>query len=396
MELKLQRLQSEEFEPDSTSISATDNFFQLWGDTLSAMRLVAAVLFQHLTLSDMARTATDARNLQPGRQHVQLSSIHLIWYITTGILPDGVGPNTYIQASADLLPYALDISIRDIYRGAYICVMINIIVWIFNLASALRSLRVNWMNLTSTFAQLLPPRDDPDIATISYNRGMQNVPQARYVGLPFMDIVDEGNHDKLSPIGVTGELDSSNDTATEAKNTPPFPPSSSDARYGDAFIQDAMCPQAGTIEQLNRQCPTSLPNFKPYTLKEHDVWAPPAQGRPWAKLIVIKGSKGSQQTRITLRISHAQYDLALSILWVSFTDKPMNDQKTLTRPLAYVPSWLNNDEHRPEIGYCGKPPSFGRNVVLINPPDSNTQQYNSTAVVLGFCRYGFILPTYSQ
>ncbi|EQL38856.1 hypothetical protein BDFG_00377 [Blastomyces dermatitidis ATCC 26199] len=92
---------------------------------------------------------------------------------------------------------------------------------------------------------------------------MQNVPQARYVGLPFMDIVDEGNHDKLSPIGVTGELDSSNDTATEAKNTPPFPPSSSDARYRDAFIQDAMCPQAGTIEQLNRQCPTSLPNFKP-------------------------------------------------------------------------------------------------------------------------------------
>ncbi|EQL38857.1 hypothetical protein BDFG_00378 [Blastomyces dermatitidis ATCC 26199] len=55
----------------------------------------------------------------------------------------------------------------------------------------------------------------------------------------------------------------------------------------------------------------------------------------------------------------------------------MNDQKTLTRPLAYVPSWLNNDEHRPEIGCCGKPPSFGRNVVLINPPDSNTQQFYS-------------------
>ncbi|EEQ88731.2 uncharacterized protein BDCG_03851 [Blastomyces dermatitidis ER-3] len=279
MELKLQRLRSEEFEPDSTSISATDNFFQLWGDTLSAMRCAELTAWQ--------------------------TACAIVIY------------------TSHLDPTETSIS-------------------------------------------------------ISYNRGMQNVPQARYVGLPFMDIVDEGNHDKLSPIGVTGELDSSNDTATEAKNTPPFPPSSSDARYRDAFIQDAMCPQAGTIEQLNRQCPTSLPNFKPYTLKEHDVWGPPALGRPWAKLIVIKGSKGSQQTRITLRISHAQYGL------------------TLTRPLAYVPSWLNNDEHRPEIGCCGKPPSFGRNVVLINPPDSNTQQYNSTAVVLGFCRYGFILPTYSQ
>ncbi|EDN07575.1 hypothetical protein HCAG_04085 [Histoplasma mississippiense (nom. inval.)] len=154
----------------------------------------------------------------------------------------GVGPSSRIGQFAS---YAFDISIQDIflalYRGACICV-IDERHRIDDLAFALRSLRVNWMNLTSTVAQLLQPEDVPNLSTlvlagelmredviekwkhvalinsygsaetsisISFNRGIQHVTQARDIGLPLRSlswIVDEDNHNKLSPIGVPGEL----------------------------------------------------------------------------------------------------------------------------------------------------------------------------------------------
>ncbi|EER36729.1 nonribosomal peptide synthetase [Histoplasma capsulatum H143] len=154
----------------------------------------------------------------------------------------GVGPSTRIGQFAS---YAFDISIQDIFlalhRGACICV-IDERHRMDDLAFALRSLRVNWMNLTSTVARLLQPEDVPNLSTLvlagelmredviekwkhvvlinsygsaetsistSFNRGIQHVTQARDIGLPLRSlswIVDEDNHDKLNPIGVPGEL----------------------------------------------------------------------------------------------------------------------------------------------------------------------------------------------